>query len=429
MREATPQRVAGTMAVVLALSLASVATAVAEEAPPRTAFEENGGTAWTTLEQERDFLAQVDARSDRVSVTEIGRTPLGRPITMVQIGEAPPDDLAGGSTALLMCLQHGNEPASRESCLITLRDLAFDRSPETTRLLRRSTVLVVPTVNPDGRAANTRGNSQGVDVNRDHLALRTPEGQALARVLRDSSPDMVVDVHEYGGIPQTYDRDLIYLWPRNLNVDKGVYREARRLSEDYTEDAVRAAGYSTGIYGIVNEDPPRQVAGDEDERIFRNMAGLRHVPSMLTESYVQAKNGETDAQNRNRRVGSQVAALQGALDMLGERGPVLNATHRVAEFRATVEGRLGKGPFYLGGADNDPAEPAETVAKPPCSYTLTPAQHAEVATTLDLHGIDVVRGGDGVRVPMGQPARTVIPLLLDARADYNLVDATPVACR
>ena len=44
---------------------------------------------------------------------------------------------------------------------------------------------------------------------------------------------------------------------------------------------------------------------------------------------------------------------------------------------------------------------------------------------LALHGIRTTGGPAGVRVDTAQPAEPVIPLLLDARADRNLVEATP----
>lgn len=52
-----------------------------------------------------------------------------------------------------------------------------------------------------------------------------------------------------------------------------------------------------------------------------------------------------------------------------------------------------------------------------------------MSSTLSLHDIRVVERADGTaRVPMGQPARGVIPLLMDERAAHDLVQATPVDC-
>jgi len=401
------------------------------QAPPETGFERSGGEEWTTLEEEYAFLEEVDERSDRVTVDEVATTNEDRPMHLVQFGSEPrtPEEAAEQPVLLNVCLQHGNEPAGRESCLQTLRDLALDSDPEIDAMLEDSTVLFIPTVNPDGRAANTRGNANGVDINRDHLALETPEGQAVAEVIRDYEADAINDVHEYGPARENYDYELLYLWSRNLNVDDRVYDYARELNEDYVVPAAEDEGYTTSVYGIVTSDPPEQIAGGKDERIFRNMAGLRHAAGMLTETVTSALPGETPVESRNRRVDTHTTAQAAALEFFQDNRHDVASTTDSAAMRATRQGEIGAGPIYIDGADNEPAGPEDTLSRNACSYSLTAEQYDEVEQTLDLHGIEVTEGDDGVSVSMAQPARAVIALLLDERAEYNIVDGEPVSCQ
>lgn len=385
----------GLIALLAAVSLLVPVPAAASE-PLRTGFELTGN--WTTEAEEQAYLRALD-----LPVSQIGTTAQGRPVQLVRAGPA-----SARTVVLFICSQHGDEPAGREACLIRMRSV-----PRSSGV----TYLFVPNANPDGRALDTRGNSDGIDINRDHLLLRTAEARAMAVVIRDWKPDVIHDLHEFGPTPPYYVKDFLWLWPRNLNVADGVHSLSETLSRSYVRPSVEAGGRTSGVYGIyvdpVTGEPIRQVAGDHQERILRNTSGLKHATGLLVETNADG----TPAY----RVESQLLGLDGTQSFVREK--------RTAIETATAQSRARRtGPVYFGGADNQAPAPEDVLATPPCGYVLTGAQYRDFQDELALHGIksQYLRGGDRI-VPLKQEARALIPLLLDARADGPLVAAQPVA--
>jgi hypothetical protein len=411
----------------------AAASAKVPASAPRTGFETRGGASWTTHDEELAFLKAVARGSKRVAVDVIGKTEQGRPLHLVSIG-APTPRGTGRPTTMFVGSQHGNEPAGRETSLQLLRDLAFTSDPVLLRQLSQQSVLVVPTANPDGREADVRENSLGVDINRDHLALTQNESQAIAAVLRDCGPDVVLDLHEYGpSVPVLYDDEVLYLWPRNLNVDPAVRDLSRTLAEEYIGKGARAAGYTADEYGLLKAGPQEvyQTAGDEDEGICRNAVGLRHHLGILVESAVTAdpRNGPqevSEAALQTRRVASQTQVTLDTLRFMREQGTVARHVAESAPRRKALEGRRRDAPVYFGGADNRPPTAAETVFPPPSAYLLTVAQARELSDQLRLHGVVGRRVGNDVRIEMGQAAEPVIPLLLDPRGERHVTEGRAV---
>ena len=432
-------------ALLLALSLSLLPAAAQAQTPaPLTGFEQriaaapgasDQEVAWTTPEEEAEFLATVDGASDRLVVEEIGRTSEGRPLRLARLGVPTPrsvDESADGQAVLVLCSQHGDEPAGREGCLQQIRRLALSDEPGVVDHLTTTSVMFLPTANPDGRVANTRVNAQGIDVNRDHLDSITPEAQAIDGLLRDLRPDVVADMHEYDSRP-LYDTELLYLWPRNRNVDSAVAALSRTLAGDYVRAGAEAGGFSAGVYGISVLDGREvaQDAGDGDERILRNAVGLRHSVGLLVETDERPNRRNPEEATsvpavQARRAATHVRALDDVLRFQRENAAAVEDATEAAPVRAAAEGARADEPFYLDGADNVLPPIAQVLYPPPCAYDVTAEQAARLAGVFGLHEIEtVVRGGD-VRVSMAQAAQPRIPLLLDPGARFSPVDGRRV---
>jgi len=363
----------------------------------RTAFEFRGGTGWTSLTEEREFLRELDAESGRVTISTVGRSVQGRPIRLVRVGPARTrTEIARGSSVLIICAQHGDEPAGREACLKSARDYAGARLD--------ATVLIVPTANPDGFAARRRHNADGVDMNRDYLRYETPEARALSAVIRDYKPDLLGDMHEY----PWEDGKVLYGDPRALhrNIDPVIARLTATLNERYLAPALRRARFTTGYYPSSGPEA--------NESVMRQHAGLRHIPAFLLETSAA---GPLPPARRVRAHRTGIAAL---VKMMRERRGLLASATRAAARRAIAAGAAGR-PYYF-------TSPTVYSLTPPCGYRLTDQQYRDVKRTLQLMGISARLENENWIVSAAQAARPTIGLLLDVRAARKLTAAQALPC-
>jgi hypothetical protein len=413
----------------------------------RTQWEETNAATFTNDVNEYAYTAALDAASERVRAVEIGRTVLGRPINMLIIGYPAPwptaEEVSNHPAALLNCNVHGNEPSSREGCMIMARELAFSDDPRTLDILRNMTVLIVPAINGDGRAANTRGNSTGQDLNRDHSLLRQPETFALAAMVRDYTPEVAYDGHEFGN---SLAGDLPTLWPRHLNVAESIMGESKRLIESWLYGHGSEDGWWYCPYGCENGG----AVGLSQETILRNTMGLKNTVSMLLEA--RSSGGPTrpdeaiPASNRRRKTYSAIYTMQQLLDYYRANLRVVrDAIKESIAFQKSNTGRIVfRGSYDVPafpephpGEDPPPDEPPEGILDPPpCGYLITDDQYQSrqdnsrpAGDRLLAHGIKVQpRGPRGWFVPMNQELRGLIPLLLDGEAAEPMVAGQRVAC-
>src|SRR3954451_24097096 len=149
------------------------------------------------------------------------------------------------------------------------RQLATTEDPAILAMLSKMTVLILPSSNPEGRQNNTRGNSTGQDLNRDHALIEQPETKGQAALLRDYTPDVSIDNHEGDS------EDLPILSPRHLNVYEPLFQEGKSMVIDWMYGAAAQSGWWMGPYST---------GGDSHEGILRNTGSLKNGVSMLGEA-------------------------------------------------------------------------------------------------------------------------------------------------
>ena len=103
-----------------------------------------------------------------------------------------------GTEKILMWSQmHGNEPTATLALLDTLNffNLEF-KSEFVQNLYSKISLFIVPMLNPDGAERFQRRNALGIDLNRDALALQSPESQTLKEIADKIKPQWGFNLHD-----------------------------------------------------------------------------------------------------------------------------------------------------------------------------------------------------------------------------------------
>lgn len=133
----------------------------------RVSRQRDSAEGYTTVDEGRAWLAELAVLSHRAGIQVLGTSALGEPIEALWVGQAPS---SGAPAVRLLGAVHGDEATSFEVALATAAALVRGDGMEAdvTALLDRTTVWVVPFVNPDGVRARSRYNANGIDINRNY---------------------------------------------------------------------------------------------------------------------------------------------------------------------------------------------------------------------------------------------------------------------
>jgi hypothetical protein len=309
----------------------------------RTPAFEPGRTAFTTNAELQAALHALvrDGRgaAPTVRLLALGSSQAGVPIEALlftRLADATPEALALATrpTVLLVGQQHGDEPAGSEALLVVAQELARGRLAS---VLERINVIVLPRANPDGATANSRVTAGGIDANRDHLLLRTPEARAQAQLVRDYLPVVVVDAHEHTVVGRYVDKfsavqrfDALLQYAMTANLPEFITRASEEWFRQPLVAALQREGLTSEWYYTTSLDVTdrRMSMGGVQPDTARNVHGLKNTVSLL----VETRGVGIGRTHFVRRVHTHVVAAQSVLaSAAGRAADLLRLRHFVAQ--------------------------------------------------------------------------------------------------
>jgi len=411
-----------TTVAVAAISLPCATTAQVrwEAVPagaPRTAAELNGFTAHTRHLEMWDYLEELRGVSPNMRLSWYGETREGRRLPYAifsrPLVSEPWEAMALGRPIVLLAANvHGGERTFREGLLVLMRDLATPGTPAND-LLDEVTVLVAPQINPDGFEATERGqrgNSWGIDLNRDYVKLEHPSiASYVQNMIGDWRPHLFIDGHNGGARPYNLNYQCTSHYDSAIELtlicDNEIFPA---INDKLAGEGMKAWYYQRG-----NEEEWN--TGGSQVRIGRNYGGMTNSVGILFEAPSQelevgARAGylgylavvEWAVENASHLMGTVAAARAETIEMgAAPSGQIAVEMEYAAEdYPVSYE-------FVRGGGFNDPpGTPVDTIQvtdgrlikKPvatklrdrPWAYLL-PRDAEDAVELLLRHGITVER--------------------------------------
>jgi len=340
---------------IAAAALFPLGVAAAQVGLPQTRAERTAYRETSRYEDVNAFLAALARRDPRrVHLTHMGYTSEARPITLAVVGrvtDASPGAVrrSGRTVVYIQADIHAGEVEGKEAALMLLREIVQHRHDP---WLDSLVLLVVPDYNADGGervslasrpfqngpfgGAGQRENAQGLDLNRDHTKLESPEARSQAELWRRYDPQVAFDLHTTDGSVHAY--MLTYAEMLHPATDPSLQHYVRDTWLPALTGAVRARyGFDLFFYGNTPDDPVERGGGgiengwytfDHRGRYSENYWGLRNRLGILLETYSYASFED--------RVRTARATLVELLDFAWAHAGEIRALTAAADARSLV---------------------------------------------------------------------------------------------
>lgn len=302
------------------------------------------------------FLRGIARRFPALRLQSFGTSAQGRelPLAIVSGDRAFTPAAAaktGKPVVLIVSGIHAGEIDGKDAMLEILRDMALSRSPAQ-EVLDRAILLVVPIYNVDGHERISRFNrpnqdgprdgmgfrvtASGLDLNRDHLKVASPEARALVRLVNAWRPHLHIDNHVTDGVDFRWTLTLGVVETPQATPEVDAWLRERVPA---ARARVEGAGYGTGPYTdlVDGTDPSRGVQSwGGPARFSTGYFALRHRASILVEMHSYKPYRDRVTANR--------LFLEGMLQEVARAPRALVDAVRAGEERTVALGRPGAAP-------------------------------------------------------------------------------------
>ncbi len=201
-----------------------------------------------------DILPLIDKlrNSNIFSVNEIGKSALGKELFLITAG-------TGNTKIFLWSQMHGDEStATRAIFDIFNFFLSNDNMSDfKNKLLEKTTIYIMPMVNPDGAEIFQRSNFFNFDVNRDFARLQTPEAKILKATFDLIKADFGFNLHDQSRLysaGHNFKQATISLLAPPFDVENSL-----------NDIRIRSMMLSGKIFSIISSFIPGHIARYSDE--------------------------------------------------------------------------------------------------------------------------------------------------------------------
>lgn len=232
----------------------------------------------------------ADRHPDKVTLSGIGKSPLGREIQVLYFGSPKENKKI---RVWIQAGLHGNEPAGPEAACL-LADYLLNTS-EGNALLKKVSLALVPVANTDGYVMQSRNSGSGYDLNRDQSKLFDPVTLLLKEAYKEWNPEIALDIHEFNPFRKEFESlrgtkaataaDVLFLSSGHLNIPTGIRTLSNGLFRKEAEKVLETNGYRSGFYFTpsIRNDSLYAVKDAKSPQSSSTFQGLTNAVSLFIE--------------------------------------------------------------------------------------------------------------------------------------------------